>query len=101
MQPVLLDLQSTPQRWRPLHKATSPRTAVILAAGDGGRLQRVTNGTPKCLLAVLGLTLLERNILALRDAGIQQVFVVMGCQGTAIKRCGWIRPGRGHRGANP
>lgn len=58
---------------------------MILAAGDGGRLQRVTDGTPKCLLGLLGLTLLERNILALRNAGIRQVFVVVGCQGTAIK----------------
>ncbi len=85
MQPIPLDLQSTPHRWRPLHKATSPRTAVILAAGDGGRLQAVTNGAPKCLLNVLGLSLLARNILALRNAGIQRVLVVVGCKGTAIK----------------
>lgn len=83
MQPVPLDLQSTPQRWRPLLEATSPRTAVILAAGNGVRLQAVTVGTPKCLIGVLGLSLLERNILALRDAGIQQVFVVVGYQATA------------------
>ena len=61
------------------------RTAVILSAGDGERLRAVANGRPKCLMDLLGVTLLERNLHALKEAGIRTVLLVVGYQGHAIE----------------
>src|SRR4029453_18951308 len=62
--------------------------AVILAAGKGTRL----NGTgvkPKCLYEVGGVTLMRRQIQALRSCGITDIVVVIGFEGDAIRReCG-------------
>ncbi len=52
--------------------------AVILAAGEGRRLDGVNGGLPKPLTPVLGLTLLERSILSCREAGILEFYVVIG-----------------------
>ncbi len=51
-----------------------PKVAVILAAGAGTRM---AGSQPKPLTKVLGLTLLERVILTLRDAGIERFRVVV------------------------
>lgn len=51
--------------------------ALILAAGDGGRLKEVTRGTPKSLLEVWGVSILDRGILTLRDAGVRDVVLVV------------------------
>ena len=51
-----------------------PKIAVILAAGAGTRM---AGSQPKPLTKVLGLTLLERVILTLRDAGIERFRVVV------------------------
>jgi phosphoenolpyruvate phosphomutase len=48
--------------------------AVILAAGRDS----VVRGTPKCMLRVRGRTILQRQIDALREAGIGRVAVVRG-----------------------
>ncbi len=63
---------------------TPVRTAVILGAGNGGRLCSVSNGKPKCLVELLGLTLLERSLQALKEAGIREVVIVVGYQGDAV-----------------
>jgi len=52
--------------------------AVILAAGRGGRLRDVTGALPKCLMRLGAATLLERQIAALREAGIADITVVAG-----------------------
>lgn len=52
--------------------------AVILAAGRGGRLSGVIGEHPKCLARVGDRTLLERQIDALRRAGIDAITVVGG-----------------------
>ena len=44
--------------------------AVILAAGEGNRLNGVNGGAPKPLTPVLGLTLLERAILSCKKVGV-------------------------------
>ena len=49
---------------------------VVLAAGQGSRLQPYNAGRPKCMLPVLGATLLDHTIAAVRHAGIQDVVVV-------------------------
>ena len=50
--------------------------AVILAAGEGQRLRQ--GGYLKPLTPLLGITLLERVILACRDAGARECVVVLG-----------------------
>ncbi len=41
---------------------------IILAAGKGSRLNGTAGESPKCLVKAGGLTLIERQIRALRDA---------------------------------
>jgi CTP:molybdopterin cytidylyltransferase MocA len=48
--------------------------AVLLAAGQGERIGR----RPKALLALGGQSLIERQLRALADAGVQQTVVVLG-----------------------
>jgi choline kinase len=53
--------------------------AIILAAGRGVRLQQ--NDTwqlPKCLLQFGGLSLLERHLRLLRNAGVEDVVLALG-----------------------
>lgn len=55
------------------------RTAVILAAGMGSRLQDVTNDmVPKGLLKINGKSLVERSIEKLRCLGIEKIYIVTG-----------------------
>jgi choline kinase len=63
--------------------------AVILAAGRGGRLRGIVGDKPKCLARVGDCTLIERQIRTLRDAGVDQIAVVTGFRGDAVRRvCG-------------
>ncbi|HDO19519.1 MAG TPA: hypothetical protein ENG74_02205 [Thermoplasmatales archaeon] len=59
--------------------------ALIIAAGEGSRFGELTRSTPKPLLQVLGLTLIERCILSARDAGIEEFVVVTGYLGDKIR----------------
>jgi choline kinase len=53
--------------------------AIILAAGRGVRLQKAeTWHLPKCLLHFGGLSLLERHLRLLRNAGIEEVVLALG-----------------------
>jgi len=52
--------------------------AIILAAGRGSRMQRLTDERPKCLVEIGGRTLLDRQLASLRGAGIDQIAVVTG-----------------------
>jgi choline kinase len=62
---------------------------VILAAGRGSRLNGVASESPKCLVEAGGITLVERQIRALRRAGIDEITVVVGCQADRVRRaCG-------------
>ena len=64
--------------------------AIILAAGKGSRLNGITEETPKCLVKVGGVTLIERQIAVLQDAGIDDITVVVGCQEDRVRRtCGY------------
>lgn len=57
--------------------------ALVLAAGQGNRLQRICKVKP--LLNVAGVPLLGRVLRGLRDAGIRNVYVVIGHEGEAIR----------------
>jgi len=52
--------------------------AVILAAGAGSRIRQYTKKA-KPLLNLLGLSLIERNILSLRECGIWDFVIITGC----------------------
>lgn len=57
----------------------SIKTAVILAAGMGTRLQDVTNGNiPKGFIKINSKTLIERSIEKLRSLGIEKIYIVTG-----------------------
>lgn len=49
--------------------------AMILAAGKGTRMMPLTRDTPKPLLTAGGRSLIEHQLLRLRDAGIHEVIV--------------------------
>lgn len=51
--------------------------AVILAAGEGKRMRPHFSG-PKPLIRLLGLSLIERNILSLRESGIHEFIIITG-----------------------
>jgi choline kinase len=60
--------------------------AVILAAGISSRLRPLTNDTPKCLLPVGHIPLLQRVLLSLQGSGIQECLIVTGYQKEKIER---------------
>jgi NDP-sugar pyrophosphorylase family protein len=60
--------------------------AVILAAGDGGRLYPLTSATPKPLLDVHGKPIIHHVLMSLHDAGVDDVIVVLGYRGEQIRR---------------
>jgi choline kinase len=52
--------------------------AVILSAGQGSRLLPLTEGRPKCLLPLGSKTLIEWQIWALTQGGVDEIAVVVG-----------------------
>lgn len=60
-------------------------TGVILAAGRGARLNGYRGDIPKCLVTVGGETLLSRNVRLLRESGVQDVVVVVGCAADSVQ----------------
>ena len=63
--------------------------ALILAAGKGSRLTDTIGDKPKCLLRLGDKTLIERQIDALRNVGIDDIVAIVGCQHDRVKRtCG-------------
>ncbi|MDH4227084.1 MAG: phosphocholine cytidylyltransferase family protein [Deltaproteobacteria bacterium] len=60
--------------------------AVILAAGTGSRLEKVSGGAPKCLIEIDGRPLIEHQLEALHDAGVGKVLVVVGHKAMEVKR---------------
>ncbi len=61
------------------------RTALLLAAGTGSRLSPLTDKSPKCLVSVNEISILERLIHALQVHNFKRLVVVVGHQGDCIR----------------
>ena len=59
--------------------------AMILAAGLGSRMRPLTDKTPKPLLEVGGLALIEHHLLRLKAAGIEEVVINVSYLGRQIE----------------
>jgi choline kinase len=59
---------------------------IILAAGRGARLRGVTGRHPKCLARIGSLTLVERQVAALRRCGVEAITVVDGYHAGDVRR---------------
>jgi choline kinase len=59
--------------------------AVILAAGDGGRLNHLTSALPKPLIPLAGRPIIEYTLEALAEAGVTDVIVVTGYRETQVR----------------
>ncbi len=60
--------------------------ALILAAGRGSRLGKITEGAPKCLLQVGGRPIVAHQLEALAEAGVGPVGMVVGYCADEIRR---------------
>jgi len=58
--------------------------AIILAAGKGSRLGKVTKNIPKGMIKIHGKTLIERQIKIYRDLGIKDITIVTGYKNEII-----------------
>ena len=62
-------------------------TAFILAAGEGRRMRPLTLDTPKPLLKVGHLSLIEHQILKLKQAGFTRLIINLAYLGDQIANC--------------
>jgi len=60
--------------------------AVILAAGEGVRLQPITSTRPKHLIKVGGEPILEHCLNAVKTSGIEEALIVIHYMGDAIRQ---------------
>tara|TARA_B100001057_G_scaffold438826_1_gene471586 strand:- start:175 stop:1311 length:1137 start_codon:yes stop_codon:yes gene_type:complete len=59
--------------------------ALIVAAGLGSRLKKHTENLPKCMLDFGGKTLLERQLKAYKDSGVEEISLIRGYKKEKIK----------------
>ncbi len=58
--------------------------AVILAAGEGTRMRPLTQNKPKVMLPIANKPMLEHIIDAVRDAGIEDILLIVGYRKESI-----------------
>ena len=58
--------------------------ALILAAGRGSRMGHLSDDRPKCFIELKGKPLIERQIAALRQGGVDEIGVVRGYRAEMI-----------------
>jgi choline kinase len=63
--------------------------ALILAAGEGTRLRPLTNDKPKCMVSLLGVSLLQRQINCLKSQGIHDIHIATGYRAEQIEALGY------------
>lgn len=59
--------------------------AIILAAGMGKRLKKLTKNNTKCMVRVNGTTLIERMLEQLDDLGLERIVLVVGYKGKELR----------------
>ncbi|MFX1572916.1 MAG: bifunctional sugar-1-phosphate nucleotidylyltransferase/acetyltransferase [Promethearchaeota archaeon] len=59
--------------------------AVIIAAGKGKRLMPITSSRPKPMIPLAGKPLLEHTILGLKDAGVDEILLIVGYKKNIIR----------------
>ncbi len=59
--------------------------AIILAAGMGKRLGKLTESDTMCMLEVNGIKLIDRALEALEEAGITKLCIVIGYKGSRVQ----------------
>ncbi len=59
--------------------------AVILAAGEGNRLKPITSNRPKPMIPLAGKPLLEHTLIGLKNAGIEEVLLIVGYKQEIIR----------------
>lgn len=64
--------------------------AIILAAGRGSRMKSLTDEVPKCLVSLRGRTLLDWQLNALREAGIDEIAIVTGYKRELLQTRGLV-----------
>jgi len=69
----------------PGFKKEQVHTALLLAAGTGSRLAPLTDKTPKCLVPVNEISILERLVDALRLHNFKRLVIVVGHQADSIR----------------
>lgn len=62
---------------------------IILAAGRGSRLKKLTDDRPKCLVEIGGLSLLEWQLAALKSADIKEIFIITGYHSEMLQTFGF------------
>jgi choline kinase len=63
--------------------------ALILAAGQGTRLRPLTDDKPKCLVPLLGKSLLQRQVDTLKESGISDIHIATGYRTDQIEALGY------------
>lgn len=61
---------------------------IILAAGRGSRMGKMTDEKPKCLIELNGKTLIEHQLNAFKDAGIEDIALVTGYNRELLSKYG-------------
>lgn len=62
---------------------------LILAAGEGTRLRPLTNDKPKCMVPLLGTSLIERQIACLKRQGLTNIHIATGYRAEQIETLGY------------
>lgn len=61
----------------------------ILAAGQGTRLAPLTNDRPKCLVELLGMSLLDRQISVFRQYKLSDITIITGYKSEKLENTGY------------
>lgn len=61
------------------------RTALLLAAGTGSRLSPLTDKSPKCLVSINEISILERLVHSLKEHNFKRLVVVVGHKADCIR----------------
>ena len=61
---------------------------IILAAGRGSRMGDMTDQKPKCLIELNGQSLIDHQLNAFKDAGIEDIALITGYKRELLSKYG-------------